>query len=149
MIPHCTTCDRDAELTDSAEIYGRSYGPIWICRECRAYVGCHPGTTKPLGTLADAETREWRSKAHAAFDYLWRIKMQREHCSRNKARSAAYRWLSEQLGIEPEQCHIGMMSASQCRKVVDLCAAVINKTVEEQRRRNGLVVVRVEQEQQP
>ena len=36
-------------LVDSAVIYGRSYGPIYLCIICGAYVGCHPGSTRPPG----------------------------------------------------------------------------------------------------
>ena len=64
----CDYCGRQAEYVDSAEIYnGKSYGMIYLCRPCKAYVGVHRGSDKPLGRLADAELREWKKRAHAAF----------------------------------------------------------------------------------
>jgi hypothetical protein len=84
-------------------------------------VGCHPGTTRALGRLANADLRAAKQAAHAAFDPLWRRKMEREQISRSKARGAGYRWLADQLGIECKRCHIGMMSADECRRVVEVC----------------------------
>ncbi|MBO7256277.1 MAG: hypothetical protein J6V04_03005 [Bacteroidales bacterium] len=39
----CPYCGKDSELIDSSEIYGTSYGPMYICRDCDAYVGCYTG----------------------------------------------------------------------------------------------------------
>lgn len=33
----CPYCQSPARLADSAEIYGRSYGPIYLCKPCDAY----------------------------------------------------------------------------------------------------------------
>ncbi|WP_278247013.1 zinc-finger-containing protein [Agathobaculum desmolans] len=68
----CNYCGRKAELVDSKVIYGTSYGMMYLCRRCNAYVGCHKGTDRPLGRLADAELRYWKKAAHAVFDPLWR-----------------------------------------------------------------------------
>lgn len=107
----CPYCDRQAELIDSVEIYGRSYGNAWICRDCDAYVGCHNGTSKALGRLADKELREWKKKAHAVFDPLWK--------SRRFTRSGAYAWLAKELNMSRDDCHIGMMGIEQCKKVIN------------------------------
>lgn len=48
----CDYCGGPTEYVDSSVIYGRSYGMIYLCRPCRAYVGVHRGTNKPLGRLA-------------------------------------------------------------------------------------------------
>lgn len=121
----CDYCGRPAQFfASSAEVYhGRDFGPIYRCTPCKAYVGCHPGTVKPLGRLANAELRRARLAAHAAFDPLWQAKQWREGCSKQAARSAGYAWLAGQLAIEPEQCHIGMFDVEQCRRVVEVCAA--------------------------
>lgn len=107
--------------------YRRNYGPVWICVTCDAWVGCHEGTTNALGGLANAELREWKQKAHAAFDPLWEAKIRRDGCSKSKARKAGYLWLSEQLGIPPEKTHIGYMSVEECQKVVQVCEAIRRK----------------------
>ena len=110
----CPYCGGWAELVDSAEVYGgRSYGNVWLCRRCDAYVGCHAGTDEPLGTLADAETRHWRKRAHASFDPLWR--------GDGMTRAEAYRWLAGRLGVHPNDCHVGLFDVETCKRVVELC----------------------------
>lgn len=107
----CPYCGLRSELIDSAEVYhGRSYGLMYICRPCNAYVGCHKGTYRALGRLANAELRQAKNQAHEAFDKLWKSKAMNRH--------QAYRWLSESLGVDPNFCHIGMFDVEQCQKVV-------------------------------
>lgn len=112
----CPYCKADAELINSAEIYGRSYGMMWICRPCDAYVGCHKNSKNnmPLGRLANAELREAKKAAHVAFDTLWKGQG-------FGARRAAYAWLARTLSIHPQKCHIGMMDVDMCDKVIEVC----------------------------
>ncbi|MPN54908.1 hypothetical protein SDC9_202586 [bioreactor metagenome] len=60
----CDYCGKPAIYTDSSRVYGKSYGMIYYCPDCHAWVGVHRGTDKPLGRLADAELRDWKKKAH-------------------------------------------------------------------------------------
>jgi hypothetical protein len=114
--PTCPYCNGASHLTDSAVIYGRSYGPIYLCEPCDAYVGCHKGTTTPLGRLADAELRKWKKLAHAAFDPTWERVIQAAIDThgyapkgiKHDSRGQAYRRLAQELGIEQDACHIGM-----------------------------------------
>lgn len=102
----------------------KDYGPMWVCANhpaCDAYVGCHPKTIKPLGRLANPELRSAKIQAHAAFDRLWKAKVARGDCGKSKARGLAYRWLAEQLGIDPTACHIGMFDPAMCLRVVEVC----------------------------
>lgn len=119
--PRCMECGSAATLTTGAVIYPHRRDlhakPFWQCR-CGAYCGCHPGTTQPLGNPCGPETRAARSAAHAAFDPLWKRKVAKEGCSKGKARGKGYKWLADQLGIDPKDCHIGMMDASTARRVV-------------------------------
>lgn len=72
----CPYCHQPARYTDSAPLYrGNSYGMVWLCDPCGAWVGCHGNTDEPLGRLANKELREWKQKAHAAFDPLWKRKL--------------------------------------------------------------------------
>lgn len=126
--PTCPYCGQLSELTDSAEVYhGRSYGPIYLCRDCQAWVGVHKGTTKPLGRLANKELRDWKKKAHAAFDPLWQKKLEKRRRERGPeyrkfwARGSGYKWLAGQLGIPAKECHIGMFDVRMCQRVVDIC----------------------------
>lgn len=116
----CPYCGVPAKLVDSLEVYGRSYGMIWLCRPCDAYVGVHFGhsTYKPLGTLAKKELRRLRQLTHQWFDPLWELKMKRDNVSKHEARRAAYEWLAEQLGISLEECHIGMFNEARCKHVI-------------------------------
>ena len=112
---YCDYCGRRAEYVDSKIIYGKSYGMIYLCRNCMAYVGVHKGTSKPLGRLANAELRHWKKLAHAFFDPLWKF-------GRFKGRrNDAYGWLSKKRGLPIEKTHIGMFDVQQCRQVVEIC----------------------------
>lgn len=123
--PVCPYCGAKAVFhSTSAHVYRRDYGPIWACDPCAAWVGCHPGTRKPLGRLADKALRDAKIRAHAAFDPLWKAKIKRDQCSKGEARSKGYAWLSQQLGIPPRDTHIGMFDAALCARVVELCQSV-------------------------
>lgn len=111
--PLCDYCHHPANLVDSAAVYSRSYGPIWICWKCQAWVGVHENAPKftPLGRLANKRLRTAKGEAHAAFDPLWRQGLM--------TRKGAYAWLSEQMGTPPKRTHIGMFDEAQCQRVVD------------------------------
>lgn len=121
----CRYCEQEAQLLNLGDIgypYQVDYGSMYVCIPCKAWVGCHEGTTNALGGLANAELRKAKMAAHAAFDPLWQGKIRRDKCSKSKARKAGYKWLSEQLGIPYEKTHIGMMSLDECKKVVEVCS---------------------------
>lgn len=118
MTPVCPYCDQTSEIVGGLEIYPHrsdlAQKWFWRCFQCSAYVGCHPGTKKPLGRLANAELRRLKSCAHAAFDPLWKNgPMKRSH---------AYQWLAKRLEIPTEECHIGMFDEETCKRVVEVCA---------------------------
>lgn len=108
----CPYCKAETVYVDSSEVYnGTSYGMIYLCRPCDAWVGVHKGTDKALGRVADADLRKWKIKAHDAFDRLWH--------ERRLRRKSAYRKLSFYLGIPENFCHIGFFSVETCKKVVE------------------------------
>lgn len=122
IVIRCDYCYAIAELVDDSEVYGRLYrGKVYMCRPCNAWVGTHPGGTKPLGRLANASLRQAKVQAHAAFDALWKNAMQLRGWSKTHARAKAYKWLAHSMGIDPRYCHIGMFNESQCALVVQLC----------------------------
>lgn len=98
---------------------------FWLCA-CGAYVGCHPKTDIPLGTPAGPATRRARNEAHAAFDTLWRRKMQRG-ATRKEARNAGYAWLAREMGLDLEDTHIASFTKEQCAQVVELCRPYLPK----------------------
>lgn len=111
----CDYCGKPARYVDSAIVYhGVSYGMIWYCPNCKAWVGCHKGTNKPLGRLADGQLRFWKRRAHAAFDPVWRGKSR-------FTRRAAYEWLADEMGLSAEKTHIGMFDIAQCRRCIEIC----------------------------
>ena len=117
-IVKCPYCGSEAELKDNKVIYGKSYGRSWICKnypECDAYVGCHKKTGIPLGRLADAELREWKSEAHHIFDELWKNAHPK---GRYEARKRAYKKMQEIMSMTPEQAHIGNFDVYQCKMLI-------------------------------
>ena len=106
----CPYCGTKPSLVDSAIIYGKSYGKVYLCLTCGAYVGCHHGTMKPLGRLANKSLRRAKQNAHLAFDALWQ--------SGKVSRYDAYTWLAAALGIPREYAHIGMLDEIQCHLVM-------------------------------
>lgn len=106
----CPYCTKRAEYVDSAEVYPRSYGMMYLCRDCNAYVSVHAGTDKPKGTLAKAPLRELRKKVHGAFDPLWQ--------QGGMNRKAAYGWLAKCLNIKTSQCHIALFDEARCKEAL-------------------------------
>ena len=128
----CPYCNQRTELIDSGEVYhGTSYGKMYICRKCNAYVGCYDNSTRALGRLADEELRLAKHRAHEHFDRLWKEKKHtRWH------RGKAYRWLSRQLDIPFEYTHIGMFDKEMCEKVVELADGVLKNIESSQKKEN-------------
>ena len=130
--PICPYCGGPSELVTGDVIYpwrhDLAHKHFYRCQRCPdAYVGCHPGTTNPLGRLADAKLRLAKSHAHAVFDPLWEAKMERDGIYKGEARGRGYAWLAGQLGIDPKECHIGMMDVDMCMRVVAVCRPYARK----------------------
>lgn len=138
----CPYCGNPTEYVDSSVIYGRSYGMIYLCRDCKAYVGVHKGTDQALGRLANAELREAKKEAHFYFDQIAKTnlinKIWKKHIPDTSNRNKAYLWLSNQLDIPRELCHIGMFDAEDCKRVVELCKPIIEKYGNERSNQNSL-----------
>lgn len=117
---HIVLCPYDNTMARlvSGEVIHPTYRALWeysfyLCETCRAYVGTHKGTIKPLGLPANSELRLARRDAHALFDQLWK--------SKRMSRTRAYKWLANQLHISVRNCHIGAFDVATCRRVVELC----------------------------
>lgn len=127
----CPYCDGATEYVDSAVVYyGKSYGMIYLCKPCNAWVGVHKGTDTALGRLANNELRKWKKEAHRYFDGLWKKKMT-QGFTKQESRTAAYIWLSSKMGIEPEYTHIGMFDVTQCKQVVEICRPFYKSKIHE------------------
>ena len=124
----CRYCGSPVVYTSNAEIYGKEYGTgkCYLCRNCRAFVGVHPGTDTPLGTLANEELRKWRKEAHFWFDRIWKKP------TRITTRYNAYGYLARKMGLPREETHIGMFEKEQCKKVIEFS--------KEKMQRNGVTI---------
>ncbi len=130
LTPICPYCGKASKKVTGKEIYPHRpdlHGKvIYQCAPCDAHVGCHPGTDKPLGRLADAELRKWKLRAHGAFDPIWQARFERRKAEDPKykkgmARGGRYKRLAELMGIPKQECHIGMFTVTQCKQVVAIC----------------------------
>lgn len=122
----CPYCEGVTVYVDSKEVYAKSYGMIYLCRPCSAWVGVHKGTNNALGRIANAELREEKKAAHYYFDKLWLAKVA-AGTKKGKARGKAYIWLSKQLGTILEETHIGFFDVALCQKVVEVCKPFVEK----------------------
>ena len=65
-----------AELKHGDEIYkGRKDlhdKLFWQCKFCGGYVGTHPHTINPLGSIPTEDVRRMRLKVHSLIDPLWK-----------------------------------------------------------------------------
>ena len=103
----CRYCGGVVRLAPAAEVYGaaaaRRLGIVrekfYQCQNCNARVGCHKGTTRPLGNLANETLRLKRKETHQVFDSFWK----------------------EQLA------HIGGFEMDRCQRLIDLCEKERNK----------------------
>ena len=131
--PLCSVCGAvSVFFPDSGHLYqgGVGYGPVYQCDSGHevAYVGCHRGTTTPLGTPAVKVVRLARSRAHKAFDPLWKAKQERAPKGQKRAaRALGYQWLADQLGLAGDECHIGLFDEAQCKRVVEICTPYTKK----------------------
>lgn len=119
----CPYCKASTNLVSGLEVYPHredlSSKKFYLCKPCNAYVGCHPDSSKPLGTPANKATRKARSEAHRTFDVIWK--------DGYMARSDAYRWLSARLGIAKSRTHIAMFSEGVCFQVVALAKELLEE----------------------
>ena len=108
----CPYCNKESEWVENKEIYGRNYGKsymCYLCKPCNAYVGCHQNTKKPLGTMANKDLREWRKKAHANIDPVWK--------SGKMKRKELYGFLNKVFGFA---VHVGESDVEMCKKLASL-----------------------------
>lgn len=106
----CPYCEGLTAYVDSKRVYGKSYGMIYLCWPCKAWVGVHKGTDIALGRLADHELREAKKEAHKYFNMIY----EQGHLKRGEA----YDWLCGTLQIPREETHIGMFDLELCRQAV-------------------------------
>ena len=115
----CRYCGGVIRLVPAETVYGSSANrlekrneKIYQCQNCNARVGCHRGTNRPFGNVANEVLRLKRIETHQAFDSFWK--------QRHMSRTAAYKWLAEKMDLPMETAHIGGFEMDQCQKAIDL-----------------------------
>lgn len=119
-------CGQPAQLVTGQEVYPdrkdlRSL-PFWRCIPCRAHVGCHPGTTRPLGRLANMRLRSLRMRVHDALDPHWKSHKGKT-IKLGAVRRNVYRRLAAAMKLSDRECHVGMFNEEQCQKALEEIAA--------------------------
>ena len=90
-----------------AEVFGCKSGEkMFVCQNCDARTGCHKGTDKALGCLADEELRKLRQAIHARIDGAW---------DDPRSRQALYKELGKRYGAP---FHVGFMNNEKARWVL-------------------------------
>ena len=116
----CRYCGGVIRLVPADTIYGAAVirlglerEQIYLCQNCNARVGCHRGTTRPLGSVANEVLRLKRMETHQVFDAFWK--------RRGMTRTQGYRWLAEQMHIPEKRAHIGGFEMDDCEQAIRLC----------------------------
>ncbi len=113
----CPYCGSEARWVENKEIYGKNYGNsfmCYLCKPCDAYVGCHQNTKRPLGSMANAELRNLRKKAHSIIDPYWKDGMYE--------RKEMYGKLSKALGRE---VHVAESNEDQCKEIIEKANSIL------------------------
>lgn len=111
----CPYCGSSVVLRPAEGIYTKGYENtlLYVCSnypECDAYVKCHPGTTIPMGQLADKKLRSLRQRAHNSFNKLYESGLM--------TRKEAYIWLADRIMLPAGQAHIAEFGEYYCLEVI-------------------------------
>lgn len=126
----CPYCGSSVVLRSADGIYhdNSSQTMLYVCShypQCDAYIRTHPGTTIPVGTLANRELRALRNEAHRCFDQLHRCGLM--------SKQDAYLWLAALLQVPLSRAHIGYLGEYYCTQVIEESRKLLNRRQEKQR----------------
>ena len=112
----CVQCEKDINgmLCSGKEIYPHRVDlyekHFYKCPHCGNFVGCHPGTKRPLGCIPTNELKQARKKLHDLLDPLWK--------SKKIKRTHLYKQISKSLGYT---YHTGnTKSIEECNKISEI-----------------------------
>ena len=118
----CRYCGGVIRLVPAEQVYGASSKRLGLegemlyqCQNCNARVGCHKGSARPLGDVANEVLRLKRIETHRIFDAYWK--------SQHMTRTGAYKWLAQQMRLPVKLTHIGGFEMDQCQEVINMCGA--------------------------
>lgn len=117
----CRHCGGAVRLVSASKVYGPAAAArlgidrqsFYQCQNCNARVGCHPGSMRPLGNLANEALRMKRMETHHVFDSFWK--------ERGMSRTQAYKWMAKKMRLSEELAHIGGFEMDRCQKLIKLC----------------------------
>ena len=123
----CRYCGGVIRLVPASQIYGEVAAKrlglqkehIYQCQNCNARVGCHKGTTRPLGDVANETLRLKRMETHHVFDAYWK--------HRGMSRTQGYKWMAKKLRLSEELAHIGGFEMDRCQRLIALCEKEMKK----------------------
>ena len=123
----CRYCGGAVHLVPAAKVYGPAAAKrlglerekFYQCQNCNARVGCHKGSARPLGNLANEALRMKRMETHQVFDSFWK--------ERGMSRTQGYKWMAKKLRLSEELAHIGGFEMDRCQKLIRLCEKERNK----------------------
>ena len=132
----CRYCGGTVHLVPAAIVYGSAAAKrlgieqekFYQCQNCNARVGCHKGTDRPMGNLANEALRMKRKETHQVFDGFWK--------SKGMSRTQGYKWMAKKLRLSEELAHIGGFEMDRCQKLINLCHKEMNKFAAENRTEN-------------
>ena len=101
--PQCPYCGAMTHLRTADGIYldNSRNTMLYVCKNyprCDSYVRVHPGTTIPVGTVANKKLRSMRNEAHRYFNQIYYRGIM--------SKQEAYMWLSDLLGLPMASTHI-------------------------------------------
>lgn len=119
----CNCCGEESVvLSNNRDVYnGKSFGEwpyVYRCVACNAYVGLHPDTDLPLGTLADTMTRDARKAAKQLYFKVNELFFGGD-------RTATYGWLAKQMGMVQSRCHFAMFTEFEACGAAETCYTAI------------------------
>ena len=122
----CPYCRSDTKYaSSSAEVYnGKDFGPIFICRPCRAWVGSHKDRQEPMGMVCKSDDKLSRVITHAYFDTLWQPASKYQIF---KSRAAAYEAFAREMKLSPKLAHIGCLTIPECIKLQTVCKRLLKE----------------------
>lgn len=102
----CPWCGNKVIVIDSRSIYGRYYGLIAECVECKARAKLNQSFKG--GLLATPEIRQQRMLCHEKFDSVWKKGL--------ADRTQLYKVLANKLGIPRPACHFSYFNLTDLKR---------------------------------
>lgn len=120
----CPYCGAPVLFRSAEGIYRENLAGtmLYVCAnypQCDAYVRVHPGTDKPVGTLANRTLRVLRREAHSYIDRI---------CAEGiMKKQEVYYWIAALIGAPLSEAHIGLLGNYYCAQIIEECKKLLAK----------------------